>query len=175
MTVILCGHKLVGKTTVANACSQSLGCDFIDTDALIINAFQRQRSTCLPLTVRAVYQALGDSGFRKLESAIIKTLKPNAYAIIAVGGGALLSKENATYLASLGTILYLKISRSLLQERWLAVEGENSENLKTMLRYDFDQREAIYQAVSQAVVEVDHRSVNTIVKHIKPYVAYYGQ
>lgn len=166
MTLILCGHKSCGKTTLARAYSQIFNSNFIDTDTLIIQAAQPHYPNTI-LTPQALYQAIGPAKFRQLEAAVIQTIQPPLpRTIIALGGGTLLHIESMSYLRSLGHIVYLRMSQKQLQRRWAALGRASHKKWIKMLNYDIDQREVIYQKAAHVVIDVDNQPVETLVRAI---------
>ena len=117
MNVILCGLPKSGKTTVGKALSQTLRMNFVDTDCLIENAFATHNKE--KLSCREIFERKGEAFFRTLEKQQVFTLKGTTQSIIAIGGGTLLTHENALLIGSLGCIIYLKISMERVLERFL--------------------------------------------------------
>ncbi len=117
MNVILCGLPKSGKTTVGKALSQALRMNFVDTDCLIEDAFAAHYNE--KLSCREIFERKGEDFFRTLEKQQVLTLKETTQSIIAIGGGTLLTHENALLIGSLGCIIYLKISMEGLLDRFL--------------------------------------------------------
>ncbi len=68
-SIVLIGLKGSGKTTIARALAEKLARPFLDTDKMIEDDYCSQtgkRCDC-----RAIYQAIGEQAFRKLEAGAI--------------------------------------------------------------------------------------------------------
>jgi shikimate kinase len=110
--LILCGFFCAGKTTAGRLCAEKHSLPFYDTDRLI-EAHYGQKSR-----VGEIWQKIGESAFRDLETKVILSLKKED-ALVATGGGALLQEENRSYLKELGTSIYLKAPLLVLYQRAL--------------------------------------------------------
>lgn len=117
MNLILFGFKSCGKTTLGKMIAQRLNRPFIDTDHLLEQLYLQQ--TGQSLTFREIFKAVGTDAFRILESNVLQQLKGQKNAIIAVGGGFVLDPINAAFLAKLGRLVYLKVSKETLKKRIL--------------------------------------------------------
>ena len=85
--IIIIGFMAAGKTTVAAALAERLGCGLIDLDQFIEE--QQGRS------IRAIIDEEGEQKFRKIESAALSdALKSHNSSVIALGGGAWTIERN---------------------------------------------------------------------------------
>jgi len=84
--ISLCGIKHAGKTTIAKALAELTGTAFADTDDFLRECFQQE--TGHALSVREIFQELGEDSFRQLE---MRSLRAHAdfRGILALGGGML--------------------------------------------------------------------------------------
>ena len=86
--ITLCGIKHAGKTSAAKALSALTGMPFADSDDTLKELYGKETGT--DLTVREIFQTLGESGFRQLEVRALRELfSGNSGVIIALGGGVL--------------------------------------------------------------------------------------
>lgn len=98
--IVLTGMPGSGKSTAGKLLAEMLSRPFIDTDELIVRKTGK--------TIPEIFGALGEEGFRKIESDVIeKEVMPLSSAVIATGGGAVLRKENITALRQNGRIYFL--------------------------------------------------------------------
>jgi shikimate kinase len=111
--VILIGFISSGKTTLGRLLAEALDWDFIDTDLLIQEKFQKQ------LTCSQIFRKYGETQFRELERSAIASLHESQQKIIAVGGGAAQNahSENVRILKSLGRVVYLDVEFEQLMVR----------------------------------------------------------
>ena len=87
--IVLVGPAGVGKTTVGKKLANALGLIFLDTDAL----FVRDHGS-----ISDFFSKHGESAFRKLEQDYL-TFAIQQNAVVATGGGAVVSEENRKALA----------------------------------------------------------------------------
>lgn len=116
MNIILTGVKGVGKTTYGKQLAEIIGSRFIDTDREIeLNYKQRTGES---LSCREITQYQGEVYFRALESEIIESLVDMKSAVIALGGGALLSEKNRLIVSNLGKVVCLYLDFFEVKRRW---------------------------------------------------------
>ena len=89
--IIIIGFMAAGKTTVAAALAERLGCGLIDLDHFIEEREGR--------SIRAIIDEDGERKFREIESAALRdALKTNSPSVIALGGGAWTIERNRTMI-----------------------------------------------------------------------------
>jgi shikimate kinase len=99
--VALVGFMASGKSTIGRRLARKLGWKFIDTDALIV----REHGP-----VAKIFAEEGETVFRRYETAAIRTALHNAErCVIALGGGALTTPENAALLEGRAYQVFIKI------------------------------------------------------------------
>ncbi|MFA7277747.1 MAG: 3-phosphoshikimate 1-carboxyvinyltransferase [Candidatus Gracilibacteria bacterium] len=114
---ILVGMPGSGKTSLAKELARLWDYSFIDLDETFV--------TKEKMSIETYIQKHGWESFRKKESKILKTFKPNQRIIISTGGGAILKKENISVLKKLGIIIYLETGASQLTTH-LKKDSKNS-------------------------------------------------
>ena len=78
--IIIIGFMAAGKTTVAAALAERLGCRLVDLDQFVEQREGR--------SIRAIIDEEGEKAFREIESeALGEALKTDSPCIIALGGG----------------------------------------------------------------------------------------
>lgn len=97
--IYLTGFIASGKSTVGRIISQRLGREFIDTTRMIA------RKEGKPII--QIYEEVGEKGFRKLETEVLRELARKHYKVIAVGDGAVLSPQNRETIFSSGVVIWL--------------------------------------------------------------------
>lgn len=108
-SVVLVGPMGSGKSSVGRALAQRLGMRHIDTDALV----ERRDGRSVP----EIFAADGEAGFRALETAELRTAL-DASAVIATGGGIVVTDENRRLLNESGAlVVWLDASIDALAER----------------------------------------------------------
>jgi shikimate kinase len=160
--LVLVGMTGAGKSSVGRVLADRMDRTWVDTDQEI----ERQAGH----TVREIFEAQGESGFRQVESEILETvLARKQSTVISTGGGIILAPANRELLRdSSHRVVWLMADPSILLERLqlgmhrplLDVDPEG-----TLIRM-WEQREALYREVADVIVSVDGRSVSEVVEAI---------
>ena len=171
MNLILFGFKSCGKTTLGKLLAQRLNRPFIDTDRLIEHLyFQR---TGQSLTFREIFKTAGAAVFRTLESDVLQPLKSAKTAIIAVGGGLVLDPTHVTFLAKLGQLVYLNVSKETLKRRVLG--GELPAYLDPLdpegsFEQMYKERQPKYEAISALSVDLEKKTQDEILQELSALI-----
>lgn len=140
--IVLVGMPSSGKSSVGRTVAKMTGRPFFDLDFELEKQFKIKINDFIP--------ARGEQAFRELETTVIDRFSKKSGAVIATGGGAVLSPQNRTLLKQNGDVVWLK--RDLEQ---LCVKGrplsKNVENLKAM----YTARERYYDMAADFCVECD--------------------
>ena len=107
-----------GKTTVAKALAEKLGCDFVDLDSFIELREGR--------TIASIIDAEGEARFREIETKALKDVLENDSAkIIALGGGAWTIEENRKLISAKNYLtVWLDVPFEVCRER-IVSEGNS--------------------------------------------------
>lgn len=114
--LVLAGFMGVGKTTVGRRAAELLGMPFFDLDREI------ERSCGKP--VAKVFELEGEPAFRRLEASMLAAAARLSGAVLAVGGGAVLHREEFSQLAGHSITVRLECSEPELARR---LEGARDE------------------------------------------------
>lgn len=160
--LVLVGLMGVGKSTVARVVADRLGRRVFDSDAVIEARTGR--------TVREIFATDGEPAFRALETeALIEALHEPEPIVIAGAGGVVLSATNRTALKESGArVVWLCADPATLVERVKSgghrplLDADPAGTLQRM----FDEREALYREVADAIVLVDNRSISDVVEAV---------
>ncbi len=154
MSVTLIGMPSCGKSTLGVLLAKKLGYRFIDSDLLI----QERESRLL----HDIIEQEGIDGFLKIENEVNCGITEEN-AVISTGGSAVYGKEAMAHLASLGKIVYLKISLDTMLERLgdyvhrgvVLPEGYTLADM-------YEERSVLYEKYADVTVCVDngHMSAN---------------
>ena len=165
--IILIGFMGCGKTSVGIKLSYQMKRTMIDTDKWIE---QRQK-----MTVSQIFASFGEKEFRRMETECLKKLIDSAdHQIISAGGGLPLREENHQLLKRLGKVFYLKIGPEAVYER---LKNDTTrpllqvENPKERIRALLLEREPIYEACADVIVDVSEKSFDEILESINLNIA----
>jgi shikimate kinase len=165
MNLILFGFKACGKTTLGKKLAQKLERPFVDTDVLIEQLYYRQTGHFLPF--REIFKKAGVSTFRQMESQVLQQLSHHHQAIIALGGGLILNQQNAAFLAKLGQLVYLKVSKETLKQRLLG-KAElpaflNPLDPEGSFEQMYRERQAKYEEIHAVSIDMENQTEDQII------------
>ncbi|MDD2921996.1 MAG: shikimate kinase, partial [Anaerolineales bacterium] len=118
MHIFLYGPSGTGKSTIGQVMARNLKLPFIDLDKVI--------ETNAGTTIPQIMETQGESAFRDLESAALKSINsplPSGEglgvreSVVALGGGALLRDENRAFAESNGKVILLTAKLDTLLQR----------------------------------------------------------
>jgi shikimate kinase len=156
--LVLVGMMGAGKSSVGRVLARRLDRELLDSDELIEARTGR--------TVREIWIDEGEPAFRALEAeALSDALASDRPAIIAAAGGVVLSADNREMLqGDAAHVVWLLADVDLLLGR--VRNGMHrpllDDDPEGTLRRMYDERTELYQQVADAIVSVDHRSVNDV-------------
>lgn len=160
--LVLVGLMGTGKTTVGRRVADRLGRPFHDSDEMIERATGR--------TVRQIFAEDGEPAFRAIETdVLVEALADPVPSVIAAAGGVVLQEPNRVALREhAGRVVWLRADPALLVAR--VTSGGHRPLLDddpagTLARMHAT-REALYREVADAVISVDHRSVEDVVEAV---------
>ena len=153
--IVLTGMPGSGKSTIGKKISKQTGRPFIDTDALIVEKAGK--------TIPEIFEELGEAGFRKIESEVIREVSTLGGYIIATGGGAILKRENISNLKANGRIHYIDRPLSWLTATSDRPLSSNPEDLKKRYHERYDMYSATADRRISAVDNIN-KNVEMILK-----------
>ncbi len=164
--IVLVGMMGAGKTTAGRGLAELLGRPLVDSDELIEAGTGR--------TVREIFEQDGEPAFRALETAaLVEALARAEPLVIAAAGGVLMHDENREALsASRALVIWLRADPAELARR--AAQGQHRPLLdgdpEAAMRRLLPEREPLYRAAADAVVETDGRSPEQVVAELAEIV-----
>ena len=143
--IILIGMPGVGKSTIGVILAKVLGYQFLDADLLI----QKSEGKLL----KDIIAEKGTEGFIQVENRVNSRIEAEN-AIIATGGSVVYGKEAMEHLKSIGTVVYLKQSLSVLEKRLRNIRNrgvvlKKGQTLKDLYR----ERTALYEKYADVTVD----------------------
>ena len=100
LNVVLVGPMGSGKTTIGKLVADDLGLEFHDCDQDL-----EKRTGA---SVNLIFDIEGESGFRKRETALLKSLSRKKGILIATGGGIVTIEENRRIIRRSGLVVWLE-------------------------------------------------------------------
>ena len=160
--LVLVGMMGVGKSTVGRAVAAALGRPLHDSDEMIEERTGR--------SVREIWITDGEPAFRALETEVlVEALAQPEPCVIAAAGGVVLSQANRDALnGPEARVVWLRSEVEVLLDR-VRSGGHRpllDDDPEATLRRLYDERAPLYQAVADAIVSVDNRSVNDVTKAV---------
>lgn len=160
----LIGYRGAGKTTVARLLAERLGWAWVDADQVLETRDGR--------TIREIFAAEGEAGFRDKETALLTELCSLKQHVIATGGGVVLRLENRLEMQRSGRIAWLVADPPTLwrrlqndissQERRPALTTGGLAEIEELLIV----REPLYHACADVTVDTTGRSPEEVVSAI---------
>lgn len=149
----LIGMMGSGKTTVGVLAAQILTRPFLDTDAMVMSSTGR--------TIPELFEE-SEATFRTAEASVLATAAAEPDAVIASGGGSILSRENVVEMQKSGEIVLLDVDAETIAER--ITPGDNRPLLRNVGEIEkiLAERAEVYSTVAQYVVSTVGRSPHEI-------------
>jgi shikimate kinase len=150
-----------GKTTIGRQIAKKLSKTFYDSDHEI-----EQRTG---VDISLIFEIEGEEGFRKRETEVISELVILNNIVLSTGGGAVLREENKKLLKNNGLVIYLKSTAEKLYKRTAGDKKRpllQSDDRLGQIKKILDERETIYIALADEIVNTDDSSIKQIVQKI---------
>ena len=159
--IFLVGPAGAGKSTVGRQLAKLLGREFVDSDTVI----EQRAGADIPW----IFDVEGEAGFRERETQVLQELAARPVAVVATGGGIVLSETNRELLKSEGVVVYLTISLSEQLKRTsrdakrpLLASGDRRATLEKMRV----EREPLYLEVADIKISAAGRSAKRVAQSI---------
>ncbi|MBP2627098.1 MAG: Shikimate kinase [Firmicutes bacterium] len=133
--IVLIGFMGTGKTTIGRLLASRLGRPFVDCDKKVEYE--------IGMTIREIFERYGEAYFREKEKDMIAKLSRYNNAVIATGGGVVLSNENMRRLKRNGVIITLTASVETILER------TGRRNTRPLLLNIFDREQIVNRLLSE--------------------------
>lgn len=141
--IFLIGYMGAGKTTAGRELAKELDLDFIDLDHFIQARYQK--------TISQIFQEVGESEFRIIESSMLKEVGEFENVVISTGGGTPCFFDNIDYMNKVGTTVYLRATPEALSERLNTckekrplIKDKSKEELLAFVAENLEKREPYY-------------------------------
>ncbi|MFL4474185.1 shikimate kinase [Paeniglutamicibacter sp. MACA_103] len=162
--IFLIGPMASGKSAVGAILARLLGTTLIDTDAVVVAANG---------PIPEIFAAHGEAGFRRFEArALAEAVRPDpdapgAPAVVATGGGSVLSAENRAVIAG-GFSVYLLTDAATVAPRIGADTTRPLLGATPMESWTriFAQRSGLYESIATLCIDTRGRAAEEIAESI---------
>ena len=161
--IVLIGLMGAGKTSVGTSLSARTGRPFIDTD--------REIEKKLGMKITDIFRRKGEAFFREFEELTLAEAADRSGAVIATGGGAVLSEAAMCALKRTGKVFYLYACPYTLSLRLKGDGarpllkgggGDTTEKLAACLA----PRQALYERYADHIIDTKHKTVAQVATEI---------
>ena len=163
-SVLLTGFMGSGKSSVGRLLAKSLSCPFVDLDGEIVSASGR--------SINDIFAQDGEQAFRRLETLCLQQVLRGSQAVIATGGGVVISAENRSLMRTRGIVVNLDVSLSQVLQRLhgatdrpLFGGSDAANHVKSLM----DDRKQFY-ADADIRIDTDGKSVEDVAAEILRFV-----
>ncbi len=132
-----------GKTTLGRALAKEMDLSFCDLDQYISQRYMR--------TIPQLFATLGESGFREIESRLLREVGEFENVVISSGGSTPLFNDNMDYMCCQGHTIWLDTSVNVLFRRLKVarlsrplIASKNDEELLTYIQDELVRRNPYY-------------------------------
>ena len=151
--IALIGMPGVGKSFYGEILSEKLGKKFYDTDELIAKKYD--------LSASEIFKRFGEEKFREYEEEVIGNLGNLENAVVAFGGGSVLSKQTRTILSENYFVINLYVDSNILKSMFLSNADQihsrpllTAINLRETIDSIFEKRKNHYFSLSDLTINV---------------------
>ena len=165
MNIVLIGFRGTGKSTVGKHLANRLERDFIDSDKYVEDSTGK--------TIKHIFEEDGEEGFRKMEADVIAKLSGMDNKIVAVGGGAILKKDNVSNLKDNGFLVLLEATPEIIHNRITQDEKTTQQRPSLTdkkpldeIKHLLEQREHPYKNAADYTINTSYVTCEDIVNEI---------
>lgn len=159
--IFLIGFMGCGKSTNAACLSKLTGACQMEMDQEIVRS--------QGMEISEIFAAHGETYFRDLETALLKSLKGKEPMVVSCGGGAVLREENVALMKDMGTIVLLTAEPETIYERVKDSKERPVLNGNMNLGYIeelMEKRRPRYEKAAELTVSTDGRGAEDICREI---------
>lgn len=160
--IFLVGPMGAGKSTIGRHLADQLHLEFFDSDQEI------ERRT--GAEIAWVFDIEGEDGFRVREEGVISDLTEMQGIVLATGGGSVISKDVRNKLSARGIVVYLEtpiekqVARTQRDKKRPLLQTK--EDPREVLERLAQERNPLYEEVSDFVVRTDEQSAKVVANQI---------
>lgn len=145
--LVLVGFMGSGKSSVGRILSSLTGFALVDTDSIVAQEAGK--------SIADIFRDEGEAHFRKLETQALRALVGRIGLIVATGGGAVATGDNAGLLAQIGPVVWLDAGTAQLYQRVKHSKRPllQTEDPRRTLEELYRIREPLYRAASSVRID----------------------
>lgn len=147
INIYLIGMMGAGKSTVGKILAKKSGKQCFDLDHQIENE--------VGMSIESIFEDEGELKFRYYETLELKKI---SNAVVACGGGVILSNENLNWMKRNGQIIYLRASINELEKRLIKSKNRpllKNKNLRESLKKILVERKKKYESIAGISILTD--------------------
>lgn len=154
--IVLVGPMGAGKTSLGKRLASRLKWQFFDTDHVVI----KNSGADIPL----IFEREGEAGFRRREHAALKeVLEAPKDAVIACGGGIVVTPENRSLIMTQPLVVFLDVSVERQLERIGLDKNRpliHAPDKRERLQHLRDERLGLYEGIADMRIDTDSNNFN---------------
>jgi shikimate kinase len=160
----LIGYRGVGKSTLAPLLAGKCGWSVVELDDLI----QAKEKA----TIAEIFANQGETGFRDLETQMLREVAGKTNQVISTGGGIILREDNRYLMRATGTVVWLQASADAIYQRLTSNKQSSQRPVLTALPLQeeitklVNDRSVLYAATSHFSVDTESHKLNEVVSII---------
>jgi len=162
MNIVLIGYRGTGKSVVGEILGSRLGMNYVGIDRRIVETAS--------MSIPEIVEKYGWSGFRDMESELVRQLSQCDHLIIDTGGGVIERPENIRALKGNSTIFWLKASVDTIIARIQADTQRPSltagKTFTEEVREILSQRIPKYKTAAQFEIDTDNLTPEQVADRI---------
>ncbi len=164
--IVFVGPMAAGKTSLGKRVARELGVPFIDTDAV----FVREHGA-----ITDFFAAHGEPEFRRIEAEVIaQELALPGGRIVALGGGAVLTEETRSLLASYPVVLLMTTQEAVLRTANLSRRPLLRDDPNAWGRI-LAERRPLYEAVADVTYRTDRSTKEQLARRVAQWARSFGK
>ena len=169
MNLYLCGFQGVGKTYFGKKLAEEIKAPFFDVDEHFLELEGGNLTT-----VRDLYTTLGKEHFRNKEEKIVQEILKKGPAIVALGGGTLVSKPTQRLVTTTGTLVYLMLPKERLRQKLdICIAERNipayldAKDPIAAFEKNYDERNALFSSLAMKVINIEEYTNTEVLAILK--------